>query len=649
MLLLCGSYFASEARAGNWDSIIANTHWYVPVPQLLAYASPRTGFTDPIPIGDQTLWSLDDSTDGVFTGTSTAQLAIGPIVSASDTTIEGVVTPDGQIRMVFTPASGGTTTVGLGRMQSIGGVTTMEMQMITGADLLVTHWAYMVPYDPAAFTPPAPWPAPANSAPQWAWAAGVPWKIVSPTLFGTDKPGHFIITNYKNGYFWGRGAGPAADPSGDYTLLGSITPEGKVLFNTLSESDLTSLYGDIEGDASTAQMVLREYDSQGLSIGPSTYVYVIRPYAETVTEMDNPAALGAAEVLYEVAGTPVGFDGAMAPAIDFLNNSSGAALSDAISQTLPVLAGNAAAATYNAQRGLQQLVGARVDALQGTDMQGEIDPEQRIWLKPLGGIVRQSSQDGIPGYRINSGGVAAGTDTAVSRDFRLGGMLAYSYSSITGSDDAVPNTLRVDSYQAGTYGTYLLTPGVNVDFQLDAALNRSSETRSITFMDSTASADYDGYTIHAMAGIKKRFSVGSRAVLSPLLHLDYGRYSADSYRETGAGALNLDVDSQAYRELRISAGVEGAYQIADRVRFTAHAGVSNNLLNEQPEAEASYEGGGARFVTPGLDGSPWLYSAGVGLSGVSNDRLGVTFRYDIQASPTGFLDQMASLVFVLRI
>ena len=226
-------------------------------PQLLAYAAPKTGFSNPIPIGDQTLWSLGVSTNGAFTGTSTAKLAIGPVVQTENSSIQGFVTTSGQITMVFTPTSGGPATVGLGRMQSIKGVPEMEMQMITGDSLLVTHWAYMLPYDPATFTPPPPAPVPANSVPQWTWTAGTPWRIVSPAMFGTTSPGRFVITNYQNGISGARGVGP----SGNFTLLGSVTPEGKVLFNSLSHGNLTSLYGtDETGDASGSQMLVSTYD-----------------------------------------------------------------------------------------------------------------------------------------------------------------------------------------------------------------------------------------------------------------------------------------------------------------------------------------------------------------------------------------------------
>ena len=243
--------------------------------------------------------------------------------------------------MVFTPVGGGATTIGLGQMQERGGFTQMEMQMITGTSLLVSHWAYMLPYDPATFTPPPAQAVPSNSSPQWAWTAGTPWRIVSPAAFGTAAPGTFIITNYKNGYFWGEGKGPSGGAS--FTLLGSITPEGKVLFNTLTNGQLTSLYGDVTGDASAALMLLGAYDASALFTGDLTSTYLVRPYAETVTATGTRSALGAAETLYAIAGTSAGLTGDMAPAIAVLNDLNGPALSAAISQTLPVLAGAACA------------------------------------------------------------------------------------------------------------------------------------------------------------------------------------------------------------------------------------------------------------------------------------------------------------------
>src|ERR1700752_2219598 len=204
--LICGAMLvsgssAAAAQSTIWDATVSNSHWYVPVPQLLAYAAPATGFSNPIAIGDQTLWSLGTATNGAFTGFSSATLAIGTASHPENSTIQGFVATSGQITMVFTPIGGGTPTVGLGQMRLINGVWQMEMQMITGQNLLITHWAYMTPYNPATFTPPAAQPILANSVPEWAWTSGTRWRIARPSMFGTTTPGRFVMSNYQNGYF----------------------------------------------------------------------------------------------------------------------------------------------------------------------------------------------------------------------------------------------------------------------------------------------------------------------------------------------------------------------------------------------------------------------------------------------------------------
>jgi outer membrane autotransporter protein len=615
----------------------------VPVPQLLAYAAPKTGFSNPIPIGDQTLWSLGVSTNGAFTGTSTAKLAIGPVVQTENSSIQGFVTTSGQITMVFTPTSGGPATVGLGRMQSIKGVPEMEMQMITGDSLLVTHWAYMLPYDPATFTPPPPAPVPANSVPQWTWTAGTPRRIVSPAMFGTTSPGRFVITNYQNGYFWGTGVGP----SGNFTLLGSVTPEGKVLFNSLSHGNLTSLYGTATGDASGSQMLVSTYDLTGNPTGGVAYISLVQPYAETLAAQNNRAGLGAADALYRMSMTSAGLTGPMVPAFLALDNLSGPSLSTAISQTLPVLAGAASQASYATQRAVRATVTSRLDDFHG--LGSGVAAERNAWIRPLGGVASQDSRDGVPGYRASGGGLVAGVDGAISPRAIFGGSFAYSLQQVTGSEDTVPNRLGVDSYLLGLYGAYALRPDLQVDLQLDGAINDNGENRSLSFVGSAASGSYRSYAGHAGVAIKKLIPTDIGLTLMPSLRLDYGEVRADAYRENGAGGLNLNVDQQAYRELMTTAGLKGIYQIARQIYLTADAGIGYNALNDRLQISAAFAGGGDSFVTSGLSLSPWLYSAGLGLVATRGDNVDLSVRYGLQASPSGFLQQGGAVVLKVKI
>jgi autotransporter-associated beta strand protein len=275
VLLVSGSWMlptTAFSQDSRWDSLLTNSNWYVPVPGLIAYASNNQSFTTPppTPIGDQTLWALGTATNGVFTGQSQASFYMNGITTTGISTMQGLVTTGGQIVISFSSDTA-PTTIGIGQMREIGGVPLMEMQMITGTSLLVTHWAYMTPYNPAVFTPPSPSQVVTAdiTSPQWRWTAGTTWQLASSTLFGTSAPGTFKITNYSNGYYWGLGAAPQGSTVGNFTVLGSMTPEGNVLFSLLSDGVPNSLSGQITGDASSGIMVLHPYAGSGTS-GPAS-------------------------------------------------------------------------------------------------------------------------------------------------------------------------------------------------------------------------------------------------------------------------------------------------------------------------------------------------------------------------------------------
>lgn len=634
-----------RAQSTVWDATISNTNWYVPTAQLLAYMSPKTGFTNPIPIGDQTLWTLGTATNGSFTGTSVAQLRIGPALLTDTSTIQGFVTTSGQITMLFTPTGGGTVTVGLGTMRLVNGVTSMEMQMITGDTLLVTHWAYMLPYDPATFTPPPSAPVPANSVPQWAWTAGTPWRIVSPALFGTQAPGRFVITNYQNGYFWGAGIAPAGSAAGGFTLLGSVTPEGRVLFNTLSRGSLTSLYGTASGSASGAQMIASMYDLAGNMTGDLATMSLVQPYGDTLRAAGGRVGLEAADALYRLSMTSAGCSGGMASGFAALDNLSGPSLGNAIKQTLPVLTGAASQATYVTQRDFRQTMTNRLDDMASM----RIAAGQHVWMQPLGGTAQQSARDGVPGYNASGGGLAFGADAPLSPGAVIGGVAAYSRQTISGSDDAVPNRLTVSSYQLGLYGAYAVSPGLLLDYQLDGGTSDNGESRSLGFMSATAAGSYRSYAGHVGVGVKTRIALQDKLSLIPSLRLDYGAVRSNAYRENGADGFSLNVETQRYQELTATAGLKAVYAIAKQVRLSGEVGVGYNALNQRLQIGAAFSGGGDSFTTNGLALSPWIYSAGLGLIAARSDRLDLSIRYGVSATSSGLVEQSGHAVLKVRL
>jgi uncharacterized protein with beta-barrel porin domain len=245
--------------------------------------------------------------------------------------------------------------------------------------------------------------------------------------------------------------------------------------------------------------------------------------------------------------------------------------------------------------------------------------------------------------------VAAGIDRRVSPALTLGGVFAYSQNSVTGLEDAIPNSLGIGSYQGGLYGLYALRPDLDLNFQLDGAFNRNTESRSIPFMGSTASATYNSTTAHGGVGVSKKIAASPALTVVPSLRIDYAQVYANAYNENGAGGLNLNVQSQLYRELLVTTGIRSFYRLAGPVHLTAHARAGYNTLGRQAQVTASYAGGGDSFVTYGLNVSPWLFGGGLGLVGMKKDALDLGVHYDIQASPTGFLNQTAALALKMKI
>ena len=303
-LALYGGPRLTFAQSSQWDALLSNTNWYVPAPYLVAYAAANSNsFTIPPPIlaGDQTLWTLGPVVNGSFSGTSSATLFVSsgadpgqPSASSTSTsTMSGTIAANGNIRITFTDTTSGVTTLGVGTMQSLGEIPLMEMQMITGTGLLLTHWAYMTPYDPATFTPPQASEVSTayGTSPEWAWTANTAWAITSPSLFGSDEPGRFTITQYSNGFFLGEGHGPTGSAVQFFTQLGSITPEGSVLFDTISNGALTSLLGQISGDVSDAAMTLSGYGFSGDDYSKTASLKLIGKYCPAGACLQGPLLL----------------------------------------------------------------------------------------------------------------------------------------------------------------------------------------------------------------------------------------------------------------------------------------------------------------------------------------------------------------------
>lgn len=280
----------------RWDALLNGSTWYVPAANLLAYRLNQDSPARPIPAADQTLWSIPQAEGGRFSGISVAKIVdASGSVTRSRATMEGMVSRSGQVRLAFT-TSGGGTIIGIGQVRQVNGGPAMEMQMITGGGgAFTTHWAYMLPLSTGT-VPPNPGTAHGEQRAYrsgcYRWLRDTRWSMRSGGMGRENNNGRVMITGYRNGYFWGEGVRGPAQRS--FHVLGSVTPEGNLLFNAIGTGNFQlriSQGGLLRGPRRLASARLRAYsDASGQLKRPLTLTRISAASADRLTGLDSQSS-----------------------------------------------------------------------------------------------------------------------------------------------------------------------------------------------------------------------------------------------------------------------------------------------------------------------------------------------------------------------
>lgn len=360
---------------------------------------------------------------------------------------------------------------------------------------------------------------------------------------------------------------------------------------------------------------------------------------DSVINTGNSPARGAAGVLDEAIGNDP--DGELAGY--FVGLSSEQEVSDAVTQTLPTVAGNTSNAIGNTLSGINRVIQARQGDNSGLSSGDAPQAEDNLWIKTFGSWAEQDEREGISGFDADTQGLAIGADAAVSDNTRLGLAFAYAQINLDNDSNIAPQSADIDTFQLIGYGSYALAPDTELNFQLDGGQNRTDSKRNMPFADATAKADFDGYNVHAGVGIGHSMRLSEQLTFVPSARADYTWIESESYREKGAGALNLDVDSNDAEELLLSVDGKVEYSLSDATVVSANLGAGYDVIDEDSSITSTYAGAsGAAFKTPGLDLEPWLARAGFGLSHTLASGTEVSLRYDAEAR-SDFTNQGASL------
>jgi outer membrane autotransporter protein len=362
---------------------------------------------------------------------------------------------------------------------------------------------------------------------------------------------------------------------------------------------------------------------------------------QTTNALGNTVAAGAAGTLDNIlAASPTG-----PISLLFMDFSTGQEqqLSNAVSQTLPLMAGGSLMATQSALSGINKIVQARMDSSLGMSSGDGYKVEHGAWVKPFGSWARQDDTHGVSGFKANTAGLAVGADTNQFGNARLGAAFAYAVSDVDSRSTAAPQGSDVTIYQLIGYGSHSLDASTEVNFQANVGRNTNKGKRFITFASSVASSDYDSYTTHVGAGLARGFAVADKVTLTPSVRADYTWIHERGYTETGAGVLNLSVNARTTEAFVIGAAGKIAYQVNDKLSLTGNLGVGYDTMNRGTSITAAYAGApGAAFTTQGIDPNPWTTQVGAGVVFKAPSGTELTVRYDAEHRES-FANQSASV------
>ncbi len=365
---------------------------------------------------------------------------------------------------------------------------------------------------------------------------------------------------------------------------------------------------------------------------------------QAVINTGNLPSVGSAAVLDNLlVGTGASAD--MQGVLDqFTNMSSIQEVADAVSQTLPLLTGSATPALGNALSGTNRVVQARLDGNRGLSSGDMALTDKHLWGKVYGSWYDQDDRKGVSGFDGDSQGLILGMDGDVNERTKLGLAVGYTRTSLDSNSRVAPNSADIDSYQLVGYGSYALEDASEISFQADLGWSNTEGSRTITFVSPTrvALSDYDSDSFHVGVGWGKTIENAQVGQLAPSVKLDYTYIESDSYTETGAGALNLSVDSNDVEALIVSADLKASHELDETTSLEGVVGVGYDLINEQAVISSSYVGGGSSFVVRGLDPDPLIGRLGFGLNKQLDSGAELNVRYDLEGRED-YTNQTASV------
>lgn len=321
-----------------------------------------------------------------------------------------------------------------------------------------------------------------------------------------------------------------------------------------------------------------------------------------------------------------------------------------IEETTPQTATSSVSASNHIAQGISNIVTQRqnINLGGGLNSGDGMFVEKNVWFKPFGSIGSQNDKDGINGFDINTYGLAVGVDGEYKEDAKFG--MAFFYTNANVDVNNVQQSSDLDVYSLVAYGSNpIIDDKTKFMYQVGYSLQKNSSQRYVSLSSATATADYTSQTATLDLKILRDYKISDDLLIQPMVSSTYWYFKNPSYSETGAGALNLDVEKFSSTEFLVGLGTMAFYKLNETSKIIGNLNIDYDLQDRTTTVTSSYQGAsGVTFDTDGIDNGRVSYDIGIGYENQITELSNINFSYNYQGKGSDYSNNVFSAKYTYK-
>lgn len=332
--------------------------------------------------------------------------------------------------------------------------------------------------------------------------------------------------------------------------------------------------------------------------------------------------------------------------ITAINNlSSDGAVAKAVDSTTPQSTTSSFTASNQISNNISNIVSQRQNVnLNGAGLNSgdAMLSEKNVWVKPYGSIGSQDDKDGVNGFDIDTYGIGIGFDGEYKENNQIG--VGFFYTRADVDVNNVSQSSDIDVYSLIVYGNVpVIDNRTNFMYQVGYSWQDTDSTRNIGFMGTSAKADYTSKVATIDLKLLRDYKINEDLLLQPFVSTTYRHFTSPSYSESGADALNLDVNRFTSSEFIVGLGTLAYLKIDDDFQLFGNVNVGYDVKDDNNIVTSSYQGAsGLSFDTEGLDNGRWSYDLGIGVESNFSELSNISFSYNFQGEGSDYMNHVIS-------